>query len=135
MKHFSAYISFDGNCRDAMTFYKECLGGELTIQEIMGSPIENQCPPEMKDHVMHSTLANEKFILMASDMSREKLQKGNNIGLLIACSSEEEIKSLFSKFSEGGKITDPLKVQFWGDTFGELTDKFGIRWMFNYGKN
>jgi len=25
----------------------------------------------------------------------------------------------------------PLKEQFWGDKFGMLTDKFGIKWMFN----
>jgi PhnB protein len=25
----------------------------------------------------------------------------------------------------------PLAKQFWGDTFGMLRDKFGVRWMVN----
>jgi len=25
----------------------------------------------------------------------------------------------------------PLKKQFWGATFGMLTDKFGVHWMIN----
>jgi PhnB protein len=58
--------------------------------------------------------------------------KGNNLALSVNCSSEEEINHFFSKLSEGGNIIDPLQPQFWGAIFGVLTDRFGIRWMFNY---
>jgi len=61
--------------------------------------------------------------------------QGNNIALSLNCSSEEEINTFFSKLSEGGKIIDPLKQQFWGAMFGVFDDKFGIRWMLNYDKN
>jgi PhnB protein len=72
-------------------------------------------------------------MLMASDMiGPDGLNQGNNISLSLNCSSEEEIHSFFSKLSEGGKIIEPLKPQFWGAIFGCLEDKFGIRWMFNY---
>jgi PhnB protein len=60
--------------------------------------------------------------------------KRNNVALSLNCSSEEEINTFFSNISEGGKIIDPLKVQFWGAIFGMLTDQFGINWMFNYDK-
>ena len=73
---------------------------------------------------------------MGSDMvGPDGFNKGNNIALSVNCSSEEEINTFFSKLSAGGKIIDPLKVQFWGAIFGVLTDKFGINWMFNYDKN
>ena len=136
MTQINAYINFSGNCREAMTFYKECLGGELTLQTVGGSPIEAQCPAGMKDQIMHASLTKGALLLMGSDMAGPGgLSKGNNIALSVNCSSEEEINTFFSKLSEGGKIIDPLKLQFWGAMFGVLTDKFGIRWMFNYDKN
>ena len=136
MAQINAYINFSGNCREVMTFYKECLGGELTLQTVGGSPMEAQCPAGMKDQILHATLTRGELLLMGSDMAGpEGIIKGNNIALSVNCSSDEEINTFFSKLSEGGKIIDPLKLQFWGAIFGVLTDKFGIRWMFNYDKN
>ena len=136
MTQMNAYLSFNGNCREAMSFYKECLGGELTFQTVEGSPLEAQCPSAMRHHILHSTLAKNGFVLMGSDMvGPEGFIKGNNIALSVNCSSEEEIHAFFSNLSAGGNIIDPLKTQFWGALFGVLTDKFGIRWMFNYDKN
>lgn len=136
MTHINAYINFNGSCREAMTFYKECLGAELDLQTIGGSPIEAQCPAGMKDQIMHATLTKGPLLLMGSDMTGPwKVVKGNDMALSLNCSSEEEINTFFSKLSDGGEILDPLKIQFWGAMFGVITDKFGIRWMLNYDKN
>ncbi len=56
MAQINAYLNFNGNCREAMQFYKSCLGGELTVQTVEGSPIEFQCPVSMRHHVLHSSL-------------------------------------------------------------------------------
>jgi PhnB protein len=136
MTQINGYISFNGNCREAMTFYKDCLGGELTLQAIGESPIAGQCPSAMQNQILHSMLIHNVIRIMGSDMEGPGgVQQGNNISLMINCSSEEEINRFFSSLSEGGKVLDPLKVQFWGGTFGVINDKFGIRWMFNYDKN
>ena len=42
MTQLSPYINFNGECRQAMHFYQECLGGELHLQTIAGSPIEGK---------------------------------------------------------------------------------------------
>ena len=134
----NAYISFDGNTREAMNYYKEIIGGELNIMIVGESPIAGQCPAAMQNQVLHSTLIkNGVLLVMGSDMVAPgaDLLKGNNIALSINCSSEEEINSFYSKFAADGKIIDELKTQFWGAIFGVVTDKFGIRWMFNYDKN
>ncbi len=70
---------------------------------------------------------------MASDwMGGGKFVPGNSpISLSLHCTSDEEIKTLFDGLSAGGKVTQPLADQFWGDTFGTLVDKFGIAWMLN----
>jgi PhnB protein len=60
---------------------------------------------------------------------------GNTVSLCVACRSEAEINAYFASLAAGGTILDPLGVKFWGDTFGVLTDKFGVRWMLNYDKN
>ncbi len=136
MRHIQPNINFNGNYQEAMTFYCECVGSEFNFQTIGSSPIEANCPAEMKDKILHSTLINEELLLMGSDMAGpEGYIKGKYITLSINCTSEEEINSLLSKFSDGGKILDPLKVQFWGAMFGVVTDKFGIRWMLNFDKN
>jgi PhnB protein len=136
MTQINAYINFNGKCREAMTFYQECLGGDLMLQTIEGSPIEAHCPSEMKNQIMHSALTKDRLLLMASDMSGPGgYTHGNSVVLSLNCSSEEEIHTFYIKLSEGGQILDPLKVQFWGAWFGVFDDKFGVRWMLIYDEN
>ena len=135
MAQINAYLNFNGNCREAMTFYKDCLGGELTIQTVEGSPVEAQCPFSMRNQILHASLLKDSLVLMASDMvGPDGFIKGNTISLSLNCRSEIEINTFFSKLSAGGQITHPLEKEFWGATFGVLTDKYGIRWMLNYDK-
>jgi PhnB protein len=136
MARIDAYLRFDGNCRQAMTFYKECLGGELDLQSVGESAMAGQMPPETHKRIMHSTLRKGDLVLLGSDMMEDGgAKKGNTVTLALNCSSEEEINRFYRKLSAGGKETYPLKTEFWGATFGQLTDKFGIDWMLNYDKN
>ena len=133
MTQINAYLNFSGNCREALSFYKDCLGGELSLQTVEGSPMEAGCPGAMKHQILHGSLTKNGLILMGSDMvGTEGLIQGNNISLSLSCSSEKEINQFFSSLSAGGKNIEPLKLQFWGAMFGVLTDKFGIRWMLTY---
>ncbi len=136
MTQINSYLTFNGNCREAMTFYKECLGGELTLQTIGESPLSEKMPPQMKDCVLHSTLSKGSLLLMGSDMvSEQGLKKGNAVSLSLNCSSEDEIRTCYKKLSSGGKPDHPLEDTFWGALFGDLTDKFGNHWLLNYDKN
>jgi PhnB protein len=135
MAKLVAYLSFEGKCREAMTFYNECFGGEMTLQTYGDSPAGSQVPASMKNMIMHSQLKKGDMILMGSDiMEGDKLKKGNSINLCLICSSKEEIESLFSKFASDGKIGHPLKEEFFG-TYGDLTDRYGNNWLFQYSKN
>ena len=133
MTQINAYLTFNGNCREAMKFYKECLGGELTLQTVGESPMADRMPPQMKQSVLHSTLTKGALLIMASDMvSEQGLMKGNTVSLMLNCSSEEEIKSCYARLSKGGEATHPLENTFWGALFGDLTDKFGNHWLLHY---
>lgn len=136
MTQINSYLTFNGNCREAMTFYKECLGGELTFQTVGESPLSNKLPKKMKDCILHSTLTKGSLILMGSDMVNEKgLIRGNSVSLSLSCRSEEEIKNCYEKLSKDGSQNHPLENSFWGALFGDLTDKYGNHWILNYEKN
>ncbi len=136
MTQINSYLTFSGNCREAMNFYKDCLGGALTMQTISESPLAEKMPPQMKESILHSTLTNQNLVLLASDMVGEKgLIRGTAMSLMLNCSSEEEIRNFYQKLSAGGETTHPLEISFWGALFGDLTDKFGNQWILHYDKN
>ena len=136
MTQINSYLTFSGNCHDAMTFYKECLGGELNFQTVGESPLSEKMPKRMKNSILHSTLTKGALVLMGSDMvSGKGLIKGNAVSLSLSCSSEEEINNFFTKLSEGGSVDHPIEDTFWGAMFGDLTDKFGNHWLLNFDKN
>jgi len=134
MAEFNAYLKFNGNCREAMRFYQSCLGGEMSLMTVGESPMKNQMPAEMQDKIMHSVLTSGSIMLMGSDMIGEDgYRHGNTLSLCLVCKSREEIETLFSKLSAGGRVTHALKEEFFG-TYGDLVDKYGFSWMFQYGQ-
>ncbi|MGQ0738427.1 MAG: VOC family protein [Bacteroidota bacterium] len=130
------YLTFNGNCREAMNFYRECLGGELVLQTIGESPLAAKMPAKIKDCILHATLANDKIVLMGSDMAPETgLIKGNAVSLMLDCRSEKEIKSCYNRLSAGGTATHPIETTFFGALLGTLADKFGNHWLLHFQKN
>ncbi len=133
MRSINAYLTFDGNCREAMTLYAEALGAEL---EIMGAD-QGPCAPEDAGRVLHARIHKGNVRLMASDtMSgmQQTLQPGNNVTLSVDCESAEEQDAVFARLAAGGTVRMELQDTFWGARFGMLTDKFGVPWMFNFDK-
>lgn len=133
MSHVVAYLSFPGNCREAMNFYKDCLGGELFLQTVAESPMAGQMPAEMGQQIMHSSLTSGGINVMAADMNNN-FTPGNAVHLCIVCDSEEQLITYFNKLSEGGTIRHPVE-KFFAGTIGDFIDKFGINWMLYYGGN
>ena len=136
MGQINSYLTFAGNCREAMSFYQSCLGGELSIQTIGETPLADGMPQEMKSRILHATLNHDKFVLMASDMVPDGgLIRGNAVSLSLECSSEDEIRSTYDKLSAGGIKDHPIENTFWGALFGDLTDKFGNHWLLHYQRS
>ena len=129
------YLTFDGNCKDALALYKDALGADVTIQTVGESPMAAQMP-EMKDQVMHAVVSlSGTTLFMASDMlGKEATQKGNLITMCINCDSEEQLRGFYAKIVDGGIPGHEPKVEFWGGVYADCEDKFGIRWMFNFQK-
>ena len=127
------YLNFMGKTGEAVTFYKDIFGGELNMSTYEESNVP--CSDEDKDKIMHAELKTEFFTLMASDGNKDHpVQMGDSVNLSLNGNDEEKLTEYFNKLAEGGKIDMPLAKQFWGDTFGMCTDKFGMHWMVNISK-
>lgn len=130
MNQLISYLTFNGNCREAMSFYKNCLGGELEFQTIGDSPMAERMPESLKGYILHSTLRSGAMTLMGSDMVGEQgLVQGNTVSVLIECQDEVEIYQLYQSLAAGGQATHPIEQTFWGALFGGLTDRFGNNWL------
>lgn len=132
MTQLNVYLTFNGNCREAMTFYRKCLGGSLEWQTIADSPMAEKMPTEMKECILHATLTSGNIIIMGSDMTPQQLIKGNTVAMMLTFTNEESIRKTYDLLSEGGNPSHPLAATFWGALFGHLTDKFGHQWLFHY---
>jgi len=135
MVKLNPFLRFnDSKCREAMNFYKDCIGGELEFMTVKGSPMSKDMPADKQDIIMHSMLKKGDWVLIGSDMMRDKAVVGDNVGVSLECESESEIKEIFAKLSKDGDVFMPLEEVFWGAIFGLVTDKYGIEWMLNYTK-
>lgn len=133
MALLNPYLNFRDNAREAMEFYKSVFGGKLVMDPFSfmgetGDPVED-------NKVMHAVLETDNgMTFMASDTPQGmEYQEGSRVSISLSGTDEAELRSYWEKLSEGGKITMPLEKAQWGDLFGMLTDKFGIKWMVNVG--
>ena len=127
------YLTFRGDARAAIDFYHSVFGGELTSMTFA----ENGDPyPGEGDKIMHAQIETPGgFTLMASDVpSTMGYAAGENsfsVSLSGAKSDDGELRGYWDKLSEGATIGEPLATAPWGDTFGMLTDRFGVTWLMN----
>lgn len=132
----SPYLTFDGNCRQAMTFYQACLGGDLTFQTVAETPIADQCPAGMQDHIMHSVLVIDGAVLMATDMTQsDGITPGNDMAISLKLDSEAKMNTCYDRLSEDGDVIEPLKESFGNSLFGVVRDRYGKVWMLNYDES
>ncbi|GCE38935.1 hypothetical protein Rhow_002459 [Rhodococcus wratislaviensis] len=124
------YISFDGNARQAMEFYKDVFGGTLAVSTFgeFGAP-----DAEGADKIMHAMLESDNgFTLMGADtpLGMEH-NPGTNIAVSLSGDDGDLLRGYWAKLSDAGSVSVPLEKQMWGDEFGACTDQFGISWMVN----
>jgi len=125
------YLSFKDNARQATEFYKSVFGGKLVSSTFKEYHVSSD--PAEDDKIMHSMLeADNGMIFMAADTpSSMEFSTGSRMSMSLSGDNEEELRSYWDKLAAGGIVKMPLNKSPWGDTFGMLTDQFGIDWMVN----
>jgi PhnB protein len=136
MPHFEPYLTFDGNCTEAMRFYEKTLGGKLSLMQFRDAPMAGQTPSGAEDRVMHARLELDGRTLMGSDTLPGMPYQGiHGASISLSYADVPEAARVFAALAEGGKITMPLQRTFWVESFGMLVDRFGVAWMVNGGKS
>lgn len=128
------YFTFDGNAREALNYYEEVFGGEITDLQTFGDA-NFETPPGMDDHIMHARFRKDGLYFMTSDsFAGQDVAVGSNISLALELDSEEEINELYGKLKEKGTVYMELQDTFWGATFAKVKDAYGITWDLNFEK-
>ena len=124
------YLSFRGDCREAMEFYADVLGGKLEMHTFGEYGADD---PATADQIMHASLHTESgFTLMASDTPPGAPPAAQGEAIAVSLSGDEDtLRTYWERLSEGGTVSMPFEKQMWGDEFGMCTDRFGIPWMVN----
>lgn len=126
------YFIFNGQAKEAITFYAKALGIEHNEIKTYGdSPMPHE--PHQKNWVIHAELLFQgNTIAMFADSADAPLGENSNIHISLNYDNLEEMQQAFARLAEGGQISMPLKKQFWDATYGQLKDRFGLHWMMNF---
>ncbi len=126
------YLSFNGECEAAFTFYEQCLGGKITEKMTYGgSPMAEQTPPEQRDRIMHITLNVGDIVIMGADAPPQMFEKPQGFSLNLNFDSIEEAERVFNALAANGMVKMPIQETFWAKRFGMAIDRFGTPWMIN----
>ena len=123
------YLFFAGTTKQAMEFYKTVFGGELQIT--LRGDMDPTATDVVKNQVINASLQSDDFMLRASDQNNTTNEPQTRVELTINGSDETTLTKIFDRLAVGGKVDAPLEKQFWGDTWGKVTDAYGIVWQIN----
>jgi len=131
------FLLFDGNCAEAMSFYHECLGGDLEMTKLGDSPMKNMLPPEKHERIINAHLKSGEVEISATDwMASPEFDpvQGNTFAIFVTGESHEELKPIFDKLKDGDNNTrlQELHEMPFG-IYGQFYDKYGVQWIFRAG--
>lgn len=135
MKSIQPYLTFRGECQQALDFYKGIFNAEIKNVETYENK-EIDIPGDYRKKYQHAELKGKGINIMAYDASPDTpINEGNQVSLSIDLESKEETDEIFEKLSQGGQVREKLQETSWNAYYGSLRDKFGVNWMLNYQKN
>jgi PhnB protein len=141
MPTINPYLNFQGNTEEAFIFYQSIFGGEFIggITRFSDTPEGDNLPENERYKVMHIALQiGDRNTVMGTDAlesMNQTVQQGNNFYISIQTDSKEQADQFFNGLSDEAEIEMEMQKTFWGDYFGMLTDKFGIKWMVSFSEN
>ena len=124
------YLFFDGRCEEAIEFYRKAVGAEVQmLMRFKESPEPEACPTGGGEKIMHASLRVGDTTIMASDGHCQGKPVFQGFALSLSVANAAEAERRFKALSEGGKVEMPLAKTFWSESFGMLSDRFGVMWM------
>ena len=128
----SPYLSFNGNCEEAIKFYEKAFNTKATYCQYKDTPPTEkyQPPPGTENFVMHGSLnVGNGTIMFADSTPDRRMNFGNAITICVELANIESIKETFEALKQGGQVSMDPQETFWSKCFCSLEDKFGVNWM------
>lgn len=129
-----AYLSFNGNCAEAMRFYERALHGKLEVlMSGADSPMAASIPKAFADRILHARLVLAGGgTLYAGDAPAHVPYEGiKGVAIAVDYASTDEAQQVFDALAVGGQVTMPMQPAFWAKRWGMLVDRFGTPWIVN----
>lgn len=127
------YLFFNGRCEEAIAFYQEAIGAEVTFKMRMNEapdpPPPSAIPAGFENKIMHASLRIGAMNLMVSDGNSDMQPSFKGFTLSLGVADAAEAERSFNALAQGGKVVMPLGKTFWSPCFGMLEDRFGVGWM------
>ncbi|MEH7356100.1 VOC family protein [Neobacillus drentensis] len=128
------YLMFNGNAKEALEYYREVFGGEISNLQTYGEA-DYPTPPEANDRIIHAQFKKDELFIMVSDAFPDNgVEVGNNISLALEFESQEEIQKVYDALREKGTVHMELQDTFWGAKYAKVKDAFGVIWDLNLQK-
>ncbi len=134
MLRCTPFLLFDGNCAEAMTFYHQCLGGELTLTKLADTPMKEQFPVEKHGRIINAVLRSGNIEISATDWMASPMYEpivGTTCALFVIGEKYDELKKVFDKLADGAqedRFQDLHDMPF--GTYGQFYDRYGVHWIF-----
>jgi PhnB protein len=127
------YLFFEGRCEEALEFYRQALGAEVTMlmrnKESPEPPPPGKLPPGSENKILHSNFRIGDTTVMASDGFCSGKPNFQGFSLTVGAPNEAEARRMFAALADGGQVRMPLSKTFFSPCFGMVADRFGVAWM------
>jgi PhnB protein len=133
MVHLTPFLLFDGDCAEAMEFYRACLGGDLSLIKLGDTPMKDQLPPDRHQRIVNAHLKSGAIEFSATDWLHptQVPKQGNMAAMYVSGDTYDELKPIFDKLSVGSDkelLVELCDMPF--GVYGHLTDRYGVGWFF-----
>ncbi|MBV9182406.1 MAG: VOC family protein [Acidobacteria bacterium] len=129
------YLHFNGQCEEAFTFYRSCLGGKIeALLRHQDAPCDTHVPEDWKGKVMHARLVFGDQAIMGCDAPSQCYKTPQGFSASLETKDAAEAEQIFSQLAQDGTVEMPIQETFWAIRFGMVIDRFGIPWMVNCSK-
>jgi len=127
------YLFFDGRAEEAIEFYSDALGAEVTAllryKDSPEPPPPDMVPPGSENKVMHASFRLGYTTVMASDGRCLGQPSFQGISLSLTVADDKEAERVYTALGDGGTVQMPLTKTFFSSRFGMVADRFGVSWM------